>query len=96
MQLLASLWQHVHSGQYNQGRWCGTNCCLSGAAGLWVENQSLGVAVIATVLPLFNLAVLYSSDRDRAIAELERCFALYAQSSFNLQKEMVGVASRLS
>jgi hypothetical protein len=37
----------------------------------------MGVAVIAQTLPEFDIAVLYQSDREAAIAELDRVSALY-------------------
>jgi hypothetical protein len=75
--LLAHLNAHILTKQYNQEDWCGTCCCLSGAAGGLINNQTLGVAVIRVVLPEFDIEVLYSSNRDNAIAELQRVTALY-------------------
>ncbi|MGL5059069.1 MAG: pentapeptide repeat-containing protein [Microcoleus sp.] len=75
-ELLSHLLSHVKTEQYDQSRWCGTNCCLSGAAGQLISNQSAGVALIMQVLPEFDVSVLYLSLPDTAIAELERVAAL--------------------
>jgi hypothetical protein len=77
IELLRHLSEHVKSSNYIQRSWCGKYCGLSGAAGQLIRNQYLGVVLIAQLVPEFNLNVLYSPDRDRAIAELERCLALY-------------------
>jgi hypothetical protein len=73
--LIKILQDHSESDFYDQSHWCGTNCCLAGAAGATIGNQALGVALVAQVLPDFNIDILYQSDKDKAIAELKRIAA---------------------
>jgi hypothetical protein len=74
---LAVLQSHTQSENYDQSKWCGTNCCLAGAAGLLIGNQTAGVAVIKKYLPEFDINILYSPNRESAIAELNRVTEIY-------------------
>jgi hypothetical protein len=73
--LLAHLRAHSQSASFDQSDWCGTCCCLAGAAGSLIGNQSAGIAVIMLVLPEFDVAALYQPDPLVAIDELERVAA---------------------
>jgi hypothetical protein len=74
--LLDHLAAHAQSADFNQSSWCGTTCCLAGAAGSLINNQSAGVALIMLVLPEFKVQVLYQAVPEIAISELERVAAL--------------------
>ncbi len=71
-ELLRHLVVHAQSANFNQAHWCGTNCCLAGAAGSLINNQSAGVALIMLVLPEFDTKVLYETNARTAITELKR------------------------
>lgn len=79
--LCKSLLAHAKSDRFNQDEWCGTCCCLAGAAGALIGNQPLGVALIRQVLPEFNTSVLYQSVRHIAVNELKRVAALHGVAS---------------
>jgi uncharacterized protein YjbI with pentapeptide repeats len=76
-ELISHLWNHVQSSRFDQVNWCGTSCCISGAAGETIGNQSLGVVVIMQVLPEFRIDDLYQPYPKVAIDELRRVAALY-------------------
>lgn len=93
MFLLQALDDHTKSRNYSQRDWCGTACCLAGCAGALVGNKSVGVAVIAQVLPEFDLRVLYQGYPFMAINELVRVSAIYqARHIAELCKPTVPVA----
>lgn len=75
--LCKTLIKHSGSENFNQGEWCGTCCCLAGAAGAMIGNQTLGVALIKRVLPEFDIGFLYQTEREIAIKELHRVVALH-------------------
>ncbi len=83
--LIEALYLHIYSEQYAQDKWCGTSRCLAGQAAFITSKTqpTIGVVVIALVLPQFNLNALYQVNEEYAIAELDRVAALYPQSELH-------------
>ena len=83
--LIEALYLHIYSEQYAQDKWCGTSRCLAGQAAFITSKTqpTIGVVVIALVLPQFDLNALYQVTEEYAIAELERVAALYQQSELH-------------
>ncbi len=83
--LIEALYLHIYSEQYAQDKWCGTSRCLAGQAAFITSKTqpTIGVVVIALVLPQFDLNALYQENEKYAIAELDRVAALYQQSELH-------------
>ena len=75
--LFKILLAHTESEHFDQSNWCGTNCCLGGAAGSTIGNQSAGPVLIKIVIPEFDLSALYQSDPQVAIAALKAVEHIY-------------------